>query len=67
MKSSEYRAALDKLGLTQVGWARLLGYNDVTARRWASTGIDKAPALVLKLLVRKKITLKDVAEARVGR
>lgn len=35
MTASEYRNALERLGLTQVAGARLLGVDDRTSRRWA--------------------------------
>lgn len=36
MNNREYQAALDKLGLSQLAGARLLGVDDRTSRRWAS-------------------------------
>jgi DNA-binding transcriptional regulator YiaG len=38
MTPSEYRDLLSALHLTQAGAARLLGVNEVTARRWAADG-----------------------------
>jgi DNA-binding transcriptional regulator YiaG len=35
MTPDEYRAALEALGLTQAGGARLLGVDERTSRRWA--------------------------------
>jgi hypothetical protein len=36
MTKTQFGAALDRLGLTQVGAARLFGYDERTIRRWAS-------------------------------
>ncbi len=36
MTPDEYRAALKELGLTQNSFARWLGVNSVTARKWAA-------------------------------
>ena len=35
MTAAEYRAALDALGLTQVGAVRILGLSDMASRRYA--------------------------------
>jgi DNA-binding transcriptional regulator YiaG len=35
MTPAEFRAALDRIGLTQAGAARLLGVDPRTARKWA--------------------------------
>ena len=36
MTPSDFRAALDRLGLTLVGAARVVGVDDRTVRRWAN-------------------------------
>jgi len=66
MTANQYRAALAKLGLSQVGAARLFGVNDVTSRRWAKSGVSGTVAILLRLLVAKKITIEDI-EATNGR
>lgn len=43
MTPDEYREAIERLGLSQVGAARLLGVNDRTSRRWASGEQDVTP------------------------
>jgi DNA-binding transcriptional regulator YiaG len=43
MTSDEFRAALDALGLTQGGAARLLGVDERTSRRWANGERDVPP------------------------
>lgn len=35
MSAAEYRATLDRLGLTQAGAARAIGVDARTSRRWA--------------------------------
>jgi transcriptional regulator with XRE-family HTH domain len=50
MTSDAFRAALDRLGLTQAGAARLLGVNDRTARKWAC-GETPVPETVRRLLL----------------
>lgn len=65
MTANQFRAAIDKLGLSQVGAARLVGADPRTGRRWA---LDERPvpdcvAILLRLLLAKKITIKDVEDA----
>lgn len=66
MTANQYRAALAKLGLSQVGAARLFGVNDVTSRRWAKSGVSGTVAILLRLLLAKKISVEDI-EAVNGR
>lgn len=63
MTANQYRSALAKLGLTQVGAARLFGVNDVTSRRWAKNGVTGTVAILLRLLLAKKITVEDIEAA----
>lgn len=59
MTTEEYRAALDKLGMSQAAAARLFTVSDRTSRRWALGGsIPMGTAIVLRLMVKKKITLE---------
>jgi DNA-binding transcriptional regulator YiaG len=46
MTPDEYRAAIDKLGLSQVAAAKLLGVDARTSRRWASGERDVAAPAV---------------------
>jgi len=64
MTANQYRAALDRLGLTQVGAARLLGVNEVTGRRWARYGVTGTAEILLRLLTDDKITISDIESAR---
>lgn len=60
MTANQYRAALEKLDLSQVGAARLFGVNEATSRRWARYGVTGTTAILLRLLVKGKVTVKDV-------
>lgn len=64
MTANQFRAALAKLDLSQVGAARLFGVNEVTSRRWAKDGVTGSVAILLRLLVKGKITTADVEAAR---
>lgn len=68
MTAAQFKAALARLDLTQVGAARLLGADGRTARRWASgeRTIPKPVVIMLRLLLAKKITVEDI-EAINGR
>lgn len=63
MTANQYRAALARLDLSQVGAARLLGVNDVTSRRWAKNGVTGTAVILLRLLLAGKITVKDIETA----
>jgi DNA-binding transcriptional regulator YiaG len=63
MDQDQFRFALDKLGLTQVGAAHLLNVNERTLRRWA-TGDQPVPlavAYLLAIMIRHKITPEMLA------
>lgn len=62
MTANQYRVALSRLDLSQVGAARLVGADPRTGRRWA---LDERPvpecvAILLRLLLAKKITIADI-------
>jgi hypothetical protein len=65
MNTKEYRAHLERLGMTQVGAARFLRIAPRTSRRWATDGDDHLdPPLAVELLMRvmdhHKLTPEDV-------
>ena len=66
MTANQYRAALSRLGLTQVAAARLFGVNAATSRRWAAGGVSGATVILLRLLLAGKITPDDIASAARG-
>lgn len=49
MSPDEYRAAIERLGLSQVAAARLLGVDERTSRRWAN-GERDVPAPAVRFL-----------------
>jgi hypothetical protein len=66
MTANQYRAAIAKLDLSQVGAARLVGADPRTGRRWA---LDERPvpacvAILLRLLLKGTITIQDVEKAK---
>ena len=63
MTANQFRAALDRLKLSQLGAARLLGADGRTARRWAGgeRSIPPTVAIVLKIMLAGKITATDIA------
>jgi hypothetical protein len=65
MTANQYRAALARLDLSQVGAARLVGADPRTGRRWAlgERPIPDCVAILLRLLLAKKITIADVEDA----
>lgn len=64
MTANQYRAALAKLGLTQVGAARLFGIGERTGRRWAEIGVEGTAEVLLRLMLAGKVTAKDIERAR---
>ncbi len=65
MTANQFRAALDRLGLSQLEAARILDANGRTVRRWAlgERSIPTGAAILLRLMVAGKITVKDVETA----
>lgn len=66
MTATQFRTALDRLGLSQVGAARLLGADGRTARRWAlgERSVPTPVAILLRLMLVGKITADDIGDAR---
>lgn len=62
MTAKQFQAALDRLGLSQVGAARLLGSDPRTARRWAlgERSVPEPVAIILRLMLSGKITADDI-------
>ena len=66
MTANQFRAALDRLGLSQLGAARLFGTGERTPRRWAlgERSVPPAIAILLRLLIAGKIGVEDIASVR---
>jgi len=62
MTAKQFQAAIDRLGLSQVGAARLLGADPRTARRWAlgERSVPEPVAIILRLMLAGKITADDI-------
>lgn len=62
MTPKQFQAAIDRLGLSQVGAARLFGADPRTARRWAlgERSVPEPVAVLLRLMLAGKITADDV-------
>lgn len=67
MTPTQFRNALDRLDLSQVGAARLFGYADGRAVRRYISGDRSIPApvaILLRLMLAGKISVDDVDGAR---
>jgi hypothetical protein len=62
MTAKQFQAAIDRLGLSQVGAARLFGADPRTSRRWALSerAIPESVAILLRLMLAGKITVDDI-------
>jgi DNA-binding transcriptional regulator YiaG len=58
----QYRASIEKLGLSQRGAAAFLGVDERTSRRWAlgEAQVPESVSLLLRLMIRMKLTPNDV-------
>jgi hypothetical protein len=68
MDADEYRRALESLGLKQTGEngaGVFLGVDDRTSRRWATDGPPRAVAMLLRLMIARRIKPETV-KARYG-
>lgn len=62
MTPNQYRAALEKLGLSQRGAAIFLGVDERTSRRWIAgdASIPKSVELILRLMVKLNLKPDDL-------
>jgi len=65
LTAKQFQTAINRLGLSQVGVAKLLGADPRTARRWAlgERSIPEPVAILLRLMLANKITADDIQEA----
>ena len=65
MTAKQFNAAIERLGLSQVGAADLLGVTGRTCRRYAAGDaiIPEPTAKLLRLALAGKISLTDIAKA----
>jgi transcriptional regulator with XRE-family HTH domain len=66
MTANQFRAALDRLKLSQLGAARLFNSNDRTVRRWAigERGVPPTVAILVKLMLAGKVSATDIEDAQ---
>jgi hypothetical protein len=66
MTTKQYRAALDRLGLSQAKASALVGADPRTGRRWAlgESDVPECVAILLRLLLAGKITADDIDAVR---
>ena len=66
MTAKQFQAAIDRLGMSQVGAARLVGADPRTARRWAlgERDVPECVAILLRLMLAGKMTAEDIETAR---
>lgn len=66
MTPTQFRAALNRLGLTQVGAARLFDVDGRTARRWIAGDlpVPTAVAVLINLLLSGKIQISDIEKSK---
>jgi hypothetical protein len=62
----QFKLAIRRLRLSQMGTARLLGVDSRTARRWVldERRIPEAVAIILELMLAGKVTVEDVEQAK---
>lgn len=67
MTANQFRAALDKLGLTQVGAARLFQVSEKTARNWAREGVQGTVVILLRLMLAGRVTVAEIEKINARR
>lgn len=60
MTANQFRAALARLELSQLGAARLFGVGERTARRWAEVGVTGTAEILIRLMLAGKVTAADI-------
>jgi hypothetical protein len=60
MTATEYRAALDRLGLNQSSAARFFRIPLRTSARWAAFGLPRWPSVCVRAFLAGKINAEDL-------
>lgn len=60
MTAKQYLAAIEKLGVTQIGAGTALGVSPRTAQNYAAKGPPEPVARLLRLLLRLKIPIAEL-------
>ena len=63
MTAKQYRAAIERLGLSQEAAGELLGASGRSGQNWAAKGAPPAESITLRLLLAGRITQQDVEAA----
>lgn len=65
MTPNQFKHALDRLGLSQLGAAKLFDANDRTVRRWAigERSVPTGIAILLRLMLKGKVSADDIKDA----
>jgi hypothetical protein len=66
MTGEQYKKAIAKLGMTQIGSAKFFGVNDTTCRRWISGkhSIPDSVAMTLMLMLENGISPADLPQVK---
>ena len=62
MSGQELWAKMQKLGVTQVGFARIIGVGERTMRDWigGTTSVPRAVAMLVNLMIKTKTAPEDL-------
>lgn len=63
MTPTEYRAAIESLGLSQVGASRFFGVDPRTSRRWAlgELAIPRTVELCLRIMIARNVSAAEAS------
>ena len=64
MTAKQYRAAIERLGLSQERAGELLGASKRSGQNWAANGPPPAEAILIRLMLAGKVTAGDIEGAR---
>jgi hypothetical protein len=67
VNADEFRETLSRLGLTQIGAARLFGLAPKTVRNWARQGVPGTAPILLRLMLAGLVRRKWIELARDNR